>query len=293
MLLPKFEYHEPNTLDEICRIMGTFRESARLIAGGTDLMVNMKQKAVSPDHVVAIGRIDELKSISMDGAHLKIGACITVADLLEDRRINEHFPALAAGARNLGTPLIRNLATIGGNLASARPAADLPPPLMAYDAKVSLRNADGNREISLDDFFFLPGVTQINPDEVLCFVKVSLPTSGSGAGYAGLGARKAQDCNIVNVASFIRLDEDEKTIVSARIVMSSVGPTPLRAFSAEKHLAGEGVSDRLFDMAAKAACTDARPIDDFRGSAAYKRDMIGVLVRRTLDTALKDARKKT
>jgi len=293
MLLPKFEYHEPKTMDEICRIMGTFRESAKLIAGGTDLMVNMKQKAVIPNHVVAIGRMDELKSIQMEGSCLKIGACVTVADLLKDRFINEHLPALAAGARNLGTPLIRNLATIGGNLASARPAADLPPPLMAYDAKVILRKADGNREISLDDFFFQPGVTQINADEILCFIKVALPPAGSGAGYTGLGVRKAQDCNIINVASFIRLADDEKTIVSARIVMGSVGPTPLRAFAAEKRLAGERVSESLFDTAAKAACTDAKPIDDFRGSAEYKRDMVGVLVRRTLDIALEDARKNT
>jgi CO/xanthine dehydrogenase FAD-binding subunit len=292
MLLPKFDFHEPVTIGEACQVMAEHGVKAKLIAGGTDLMVNMKKKLVTPEHVVSIARLEELKTTEKAGAVFKIGACVTVSDLAASKKVNETLGALGAGARALGSPLIRNLATIGGNLGTARPAADLPPSLMAYGSKVVLSKDGGTREVLLDDFFTGPGLTEIQPNEILSEIHVNIPPAGAGAGYMNLGVRKAQDCNLVNVGSYLELDSDGQTIKSARVVMGCVGPTHLRAPSAEKVLIGETASEALFKKAGEAAAGDASPIDDFRGCAAYKRDMVGVLTVRTLGLALGEARNR-
>jgi carbon-monoxide dehydrogenase medium subunit len=197
---------------------------------------------------------------------------------------------LAVGANNLGTPLIRNLATIGGNIGSARPAADLPPSLMAYGAQVVLKRQDKERTVALPKIFKGPGITAIAPEEILTEILVDTPRPGSGAGYQNLGIRKAQDCNIVNVASYLALD-DQGLIRKARILMGCVGPTHLRSPAAEAVLTGEKPTDDLFAKAGDAASDDAKPIHDFRGSAEYKRAMVGVLTQRTLKEALRQAEK--
>jgi CO/xanthine dehydrogenase FAD-binding subunit len=288
MILPKFDFHEPRTLHEACQILAEYGTKAKLIAGGTDLMVNMKKKILSPQQVVSISRIEELKKLDSSGDSIRIGACFTVAELTASDAIQKQLSALGEGAKNLGTPLIRNLATIGGNLGSARPAADLPPALMAYGAQVVLNSLSGKRTLSLDQFFLGPGFTAVKPDEILTEIQVPAPQPRTGAGYINIGVRKGQDCNLVNVASFISLGSDG-TIQNARIVMGCVGPIPLRALSAEKMLIGQKPGTTLFSSAGAAASSDSTPIDDFRGSAAYKRDMVGVLTRRTLDIAFHEA----
>lgn len=288
MLLPKFDFHEPKTLNEACQILAAYGVKAKLIAGGTDLMVNMKKKILSPEQVISISRIGELKKLDTSGDSIRIGSCFTVADLSTSDAIQKHLSALGEGAKNLGTPLIRNLATIGGNLGSARPAADLPPALMAYGAQVVLNSLSGERTLSLDKFFLGPGFTAAKPDEILSEIQIPSLPPHSGAGYINIGVRKGQDCNLVNVASFIALDTDG-TIRNARIVMGCVGPIPLRASSAEKMLIGQKPESALFSRAGAAASLDSTPIDDFRGTAAYKRDMVGVLTRRTLDIAFREA----
>jgi len=175
MLLPKFEYHEPTTLEEACQIMSELGHGAKPLAGGTDLIVNMKKKIVSPGHLVSLSMIDDLKKIDTSNGLLKIGACLTAAEVAESKEIRETLTALSRGAESLGSPLIRNLATIGGNLISARPAADLPPALIAYGAKVALKNSSGERLVSLEDLFLGPGETLIGPNEILTEIHVDSP----------------------------------------------------------------------------------------------------------------------
>jgi carbon-monoxide dehydrogenase medium subunit len=290
MLLPKFDFHEPTTITEACQILDRFLGKAKPISGGTDLMVNMKKKIIAPEHLVSLARIDELKQSGPINGSYRIGACMTVSEIAESPSLHQSLSALVQGARNLGTPLIRNLATIGGNLGSARPAADLPPSLMVYGARVTLASSVGRRVIPIDQFFVGPGLTEIQPNEILSEIHMDIATQGCGASYLGLGIRKAQDCNLVNVASFLQLDKDAHTIQTARIVMGSVGPTFLRTAKAENILVGEKATEPLFKKAAEASCLDSRPIDDFRGSAAYKRAMVGVLTFRTLNMALNQAR---
>lgn len=288
MILPKFDFHEPGSLTDACQILAEYGLKARILAGGTDLMVNMKKKILSPEQVVSISRIPELKHLDTAGDTIRIGSCFTIADLCQSDVIGKKLPALGQSATNLGTPLIRNLATVGGNLGSARPAADLPPSLMAYSARAVITSAAGQRTVPVDEFFLGPGFTVLKPDEILTEIQIPPLPSRSGAWYINIGVRKGQDCNLVNVASFLSLNTDG-TIQDARIVMGCVGPVPLRARSAEKILIGEKPAGDLFSKAGAAAANDSTPIDDFRGTAAYKRDMAGVLTRRTLEAAFQQA----
>jgi len=289
MLLPRFQYHEPSTIDEMCQIMAELKEKACPLAGGTDLLVNMKKRIISPENVVSLGRIEKLIKVDHSDGQLKIGACRTVAQIAQSEEIRDEFKALKLGADSLGSPLIRNLATIGGNILTARPAADLPPPLMAYGARVVLKKSSGERSVPLDDFFRGPGLTALVPDEILTEIVMEKPPPNSGSGYIKLGVRKAQEISLVNVAAFISLDGQDNTIKTARVVLGAVAPVPMRAYSAEHALTGEKPGESLFVKAAELAARESKPLDDFRGSAEYRRAMVKVLTIRALDMAYNEA----
>ncbi len=292
MILPKFEFHEPTSISDACELMARHRGEARLLAGGTDLLVNMKKKVLNPKRLVSLGRIPELTQVERSNGTLWIGAGATVSAIAASAMVARDASALGLGARALGTPLIRNLATIGGNIGSARPAADLPPALIVYGAVLVLRSVAGERRLPIGEFFKGPGLTAAHEDELIAAVVIQVPAGYAGAGYLNLGVRKAQDCNIVNVASYLELDGRAEVIRAARVALGSVGPTPLRSPSAEAVLIGQKPTEALFDLAADAAQRDCMPILDFRGSAEYRRDMVGVLARRTLTMALAEARSR-
>ena len=288
MLLPQFEFHEPRSVQEACQMLGDMGENARPLAGGTDLLVNMKKKLIAPKNLISLDRIDALKGIGTLEGGLSIGACMKVADVAKAEEIREMFPALAEGASKLGSPLIRNLATAAGNLVSARPAADLPPSLIAYGAEVIIRSASGERTLGVETLFKGPGLTVLNPDEMVECIQLKKLPGKTGSAYIKLGVREALEISIVNVAACFTLEND--VIKNARIVLGSVAPTPIRAPSAEKALMGEKPSEALFAEAGEAAASDAKPIDDFRASAAYRRDMVATLTRRALGLALDRAK---
>jgi len=288
MLLPKFEYHEPLTVDEACRILGELGRKAKLLAGGTDLIVNMKKKVLSPTHVVSLSGIRDLKGLDSANGTVKLGACLTASEIAQSETLQKLFSALSKGAASLGSPLIRNLATVAGNLVSARPAADFPPPLLAYGAQVVLVKSSGERVVPLADFFKGPGQTVMDPDELLTQIILTKPPAGSGAGYFKLGLRKTLEISLTNAAAYLSLDPDG-TIKTARIFLGSVAPTPLRSPSAEKVLTGEKPGEALFERAGEAAAGDSKPIDDFRASADYKKAMVAVLTKRALNMAFQEA----
>jgi aerobic carbon-monoxide dehydrogenase medium subunit len=290
MLLPKFDYHEPRSVDEATRLLDEIGKEASVLAGGTDLLVNMKMGKRAPKHVVSLSRIRDLKGVKREQGSLTLGACVTAGELKEQEEIKAEFNGLCQSAESLGSPLIRNLATIGGNIVTARPAADLPPSLMAYGASIVLKKEKGERIIPLEGFFKGPGQTTIEPEEILCGVVLKEPPPYSGGGYVKLGVRKALEISLVNVAAFITLDGPNGPIKEARIVLGSVAPMPIRSPSAEAALMGERPDDELFEKAGNAASTDAKPIDDFRGSAEYRREMVKVLTRRALILAYEEAK---
>ncbi|HKI49210.1 MAG TPA: xanthine dehydrogenase family protein subunit M [Desulfobacteria bacterium] len=285
MLLPRFEFHEPATVEEACRILGELGHKAKTLAGGTDLLVNMKKKVLAPEHVVSLDRIGSLAEIGPIDGGLRIGACAKAVEIAESDVVGTDFPALRGGASKLGSPLIRNLATIGGNLVSARPAADFPPPLLAYGAKAVLKSSTGERTVALADFIKGPGQTVISPEEILDSILLEKPESSSGSAYVKLGIREALEISLVNVAVFMTTEGQGGPIKAARVVMGSVGPTPLLSPSAEKILLGKKPSEALFLAAGEAAAMDSKPIDDFRASADYKRAMVTELTRRALAEA--------
>jgi len=287
--LPEFEFYEPGTLAEACDMMARYREEARPLAGGTDLVVNMKRKRIRPNRVVSLSKIDALKGMVRENGQVMIGACVTTAEIAGSETLEKGLVALSEGARVLGSPLIRNLATIAGNVVSARPAADLPPPLMAYGAKAMLANTAGERCVDLNDFFTGPGETVMAPDEILSKFVIEVPQGHCGGGYIKLGMRKTLEISLVNVAAVISLDTPDGPVTKARIVLGSVGPTPMRALSAENVLRGQFTSNALFTRAGEAASRESQPIDDFRGSAEYRRDMVSVLTKRVLNMALSRA----
>jgi CO/xanthine dehydrogenase FAD-binding subunit len=290
MLLPKFLYHEPRALDEALRLMGEIGNEASVLAGGTDLLVNMKMGKTAPKHVIALSRIDELRGVRREQGALTFGACVTAGELKEHEEIKAEFNGLCQSAGSLGSPLIRNLATVGGNIVTARPAADLPPSLIAYGASILLKKQKGERIIPLGEFFKGPGQTMREPEEILCAIILNEPPLYSGGGYVKLGVRKALEISIVNVAAFMALDGPNGPIQEARIVLGAVAPIPIRAPSAEAVLMGDKPDDGLFEKAGNAASKDAKPIDDFRGSAEYRREMVKVLTKRALKLAYEEAK---
>ncbi|MCD6306084.1 MAG: xanthine dehydrogenase family protein subunit M [Deltaproteobacteria bacterium] len=292
MLLPKFEFHEPATVEEACRMISELGGKMKILAGGTDLFVNMKKKLLAPDHLVSVDRIESLAQLDASNGSLRIGSCVKAAVIAESDAVKSAFPALHEGASKLGSPLIRNLATVGGNLVSARPAADFPPPLMVYNAKLVLKSSQGERSVPLTDFIHAPGQTALLPNELLAAVLLERPAAHSGSAYIKLGVRQALEISLVNVAALLTLDPSNGVVTGARVVMGSVGPTPLLSVSAEKALLGEKPSDALFSAAGEAAASDSKPIDDFRASAEYKRAMVRELTRRALASAFDRVQKQ-
>jgi CO/xanthine dehydrogenase FAD-binding subunit len=289
MLLPRFQYHEPATLAEACRVLAELGGGARPIAGGTDLLVSMRRGTAAPEHLVSLGRVNELALMDVSGRPFTIGACCTVASLADSPEIASAFEGLREGALSLGSPPVRNLATVGGNLVTARPAADLPPPLMAYGGSVSLQSSQTQRLVPLDQFFLGPGRTVMQPAEILTSVVLETPPPFSGSSYIKLGTRRALEISIVSVASFVTLERPGGRIRSARIVLGAVAPVPMRARDAENTLIGETPSRSLLVKAGETAAGESKPIDDHRATAGYRRDMVSVLTQKTLVAALERA----
>jgi CO/xanthine dehydrogenase FAD-binding subunit len=289
MLIPRFNYHKPSTLEEACEIKGELKNKALFLAGGTDIIVNLKRGVISPENLISLSGIEELRLHSVDGKNgqTRIGACGTAATLMREKFLLP-YSALLTGMGSLGSPIIRNLATIGGNLVTARPAADLSPSLISYNGKVVLSSVTGKREVSMDEFFLGPGKTALNDDEILSEIVLDNLSTYSGSAYIKLGTRKALEISLVNVAAFITLQKPDGPITGARVVMGAVGPVPLRARTAEDLLVGEKPTKALFAEAGTAAAGDSSPIDDFRGSAEYRRDMVKVMTERALAKALDD-----
>jgi CO/xanthine dehydrogenase FAD-binding subunit len=288
MFLPKFDYLAPTTIEEACSLLGHYGTKAKILAGGTDLLVNMKKKLLSPEQIISLNRIEGLLEITTrNGAGLSIGPLSTAADLVASKLVQDRVSVLAQGAGRLGSPLVRNRATVGGNLITARPASDLAPPLLVLGATLIFRGPNRDRHLSIEQFFLGPGQTAIKADEIL--TEIVLPKSqGPSAGvYLKLGTRKALEIALVNTASWLELAADG-SIKKARVALGSVAPVPFLASSAVKILEGvkpKNQDDPAFKEAARAAAQDSKPITDHRGSAEYRRDMVEILTLRTLKAA--------
>lgn len=291
MLLPKFEYHEPSTLEDALKLLSDLGGNAKVLAGGTDLLVRMKQKIDKPSHVISIARVPGLDSIIPRDSHgVTIGGAVSAAAIARHELLNDRFLPLALAAGRLGAPMIRNRATIGGNLVNARPAADMPPPCMVLNATLKLKSASGEREVPATEFFRGPGDAAIEPNELLVSINVGTPVPWTGGSYIKLGARKTLEISMVNIATLITLQSPDGVITDARIALGAVAPTPVRAYAAEELLIGQKPSDELFEQAGRTGVGVCSPITDHRGTMEYRCMMIEVLVKRSLKESLERAK---
>jgi carbon-monoxide dehydrogenase medium subunit len=277
-----FEYFEPKDLREACRLLDAYRGEAAILAGGTDLLVKIKEDILEPRYVINIKRIPGLSYISSHKEGLKIGALTLFRDLSSSEIIKNEFPALHLAAQKMGSVLIRNLATLGGNLCQSSPSADSAPPLLAYGAKVKLTSSRGERLIPLEEFFLGPGKNARSEDEVLTEVQVPTPHAQSKSNFIKLSRRKGTDLSIVNVAALLTPDSSANICGDIRIVLGAVAPVPMRAKQAEKVLIGRKMDSTAIREAALTAQKEVSPISDVRASAEYRLEMVRVLTEKVL-----------
>lgn len=278
-----FEYFSTTTIEEATRILADYGDQARALAGGTDLLIRMKRKQWTPRAVVNLKHIPGLRGIALDG-ELHLGALVTLNDLIRSSIIREKFPVLAYTASKMAGVQVRTLATVGGNLCNASPAADTAPPLIALNARALIVGAKGERVVPLDEFFLGPGQSVLAPGEILREILVPRFETMC-ASYMKLEHRAAMDIAIVGVAVSVKIQNPKPKIHNCedvRIVLGAVAPTPLRAKRAEEILRGNELTEERIREAARVAASEAQPIDDVRGSAWYRREMVEVLTRRQL-----------
>jgi carbon-monoxide dehydrogenase medium subunit len=281
-----FDYFSPKNLEETSELLIKYGEEAKLMAGGTDLLVRMKDEEVSPRYVIDLKRIHDLNNIEYDGDHVKIGALTTIHEVEISPLIRKDFEILAEAASVLGSFQIRNKGTIGGNLCNASPSADLASPLIALDGRVKIFGKNGDRVEKLENFFVGPGITILNSDEILTEIQISVPPQSTYGIYLKFSPRRAMDLAVVGVATLITLNPSNSVCTKARIVLGAVAPTPLRAKKAERILEGNQIEKNLINQVANLATEESSPISDIRGSAWYRKEIIEVLVRRSIIQAL-------
>lgn len=288
--MPVKEYFHPGRLEEVSDLLISFSGSAKILAGGTDLLIQMMPKTSPEVTVISLRAIDELKDIKQyNQGKIFIGAMATHTDVTESPLVNKYFPALAKASSLVGSPSIRNLGTIGGNICNASPAADTAPPLIAYDAKAIIWNSLGEKEVNVEDFFTGPQMNILETCEILKGF-ILKPRNRIIAAYEKLGTRKAMEVAIANVCISLLLEEN-MNCSQIRIALGSVAPTPIRAKKAENILENSLITSELIKKAAKIAIKEIKPISDIRGSADYRKEMIGFIVEKMISylTGLEEA----
>lgn len=298
----RWGYVAADRVEDVCQLLAEAEEgSAVLIAGGTDVVPKLKAAApqARPPLLIGLRKVSEMYEFGCDRTSgLRVGAMVRLAEVAESRAVRELYPAVAEGALATGTPQVRNMGTVVGNLCNAAPSADNAPALLALDAKVSIAGPSGRREVALSEFFVGPGKTVLRRGEVVVSVSAPPPPPRSGQCYLALSQRSRVDISAAGAAAFLALDEDG-SCTKAGIAVGGVAPIPMRVSRAEESLLGQrllrqGCNSQglapdavaAFSEAARIAAEAARPIDDVRASASYRRRITRVLVERALGTAL-------
>jgi len=287
MIPASFDYHAPATLDEALALLGQHGDSAKILAGGQSLIPAMRFRLASPEILVDINRIADLSYLEERGDHLAIGAMCREHALEASPVVARSYPLLLDTAQVIADPLVRNKATVGGNLAHADPANDHPATMLAYNAQVIARSASGTRTIAIDDLFVGLFETSLKPGEILTEIRVPRPGPHSSGAYQKI-ERKVGDYAVAAVA--VQLTVDGSTIQHIRIGLTNVSPIPMRATAAEAALTGVALTDAVLEAAGRAAAEECEPSADLRGQVDYKRDMVRVLTKRVVRRAFERAR---
>jgi aerobic carbon-monoxide dehydrogenase medium subunit len=291
LYIPEFNYHRPGSFDDACKILAESPDAVPL-AGGTDLLVEMKQAGRNHKDLVSLRSIDALHSIELGSGGLSIGACATHNQIISSAEIQRASPAIAVAASCIGTDQVRNTATIGGNLCTGASCSDLAPILIALDAEVEFRGLDSKRNAPLEEFFVSHRETRIKKGELMSCIIVRSNGATTLAWYEKFGLREAASISVASAA--VALTVENGICKQARIVIGAVAPTPKLSTKASEVLRDQPISDMIEDsellrLTGEAAATDSLPIDDIRGSADYRRTIIKVITKRAVINALKPA----
>lgn len=278
-----FDYHKATSLEDAFQKVSASPGTIYL-AGGTDILVLIKQGKIRPQQVIDVKCIPELDGIDISEDECSIGALTTIRTLENSQAVREKLPILAQAASKLGSIQVRNRATIGGNLCNAAPSAETAPALLTLDAQVEIFGKTDKRILKLVDFFRGPGLTALAHGEILTRLKIPLSSNQQGSVYYKLTTRRAMDIAFIGVAVLVELNEDNR-IKKARIALGAVAPTPIRVPAAEETLKGSILSDEVIHAAAELAAQACQPISDLRASAEYRTEMVRNLCKRGLETA--------
>lgn len=281
-----FEFVRAQDARHAVALLAEHGPKAKILAGGTDLLVDLKSVPEAPPAVIDITRAADMKGIRVTDRGLVIGALVTHGEIMSSADIRERFPALVDAAHTIGAVQTRSLGTLGGNLVTAVPSLDSGPTLIALEALVTIAGPGGSREMPLAEFFVGPRRTALKAGELLVDIVIPRKNLGKPAGFQKFGLRKGQALALVNTAASFWLDPAKKAFVEPCIALGAVAPTVIRAPKAEAYLAGRKATPEAMAEAGRIAAGEARPISDFRASADYRRELIAVLTRRSLEGAL-------
>jgi carbon-monoxide dehydrogenase medium subunit len=276
-------YHRPDSLAEACRLLKELGPDGLPLAGGTDIIVDLRRGAIDSHQLVSLANLEEMRGIRLEGEELRVGTLTTPAQLEASEMVRTHRPELLETVGVFGTPQVRNRATIGGNLCTAASCADLAPLLLALNARVVVAERGETRELNLGELFDDHRKTVLEPGMLLVEVIVPITQPGEGASYRTFGLRAANFITVAGVAAVVRLDEG--VCREARLVLGAVAPTPIRVSAAEKKLDGSTLDDALLRKVGAIASQAAAPISDVRGSAEHRRELVSALTRQALTFA--------
>ncbi len=278
ILFHEFEYLEPRSIGEVMQLLAEHGTDARVMAGGTDLLVQMKIERQHPEFVISLDNIPNLNHIFVNGS-VELGATTTIRSIYKSAVVQQHYTALAEACNWFSTVQIMNMATIGGNLCNASPAADTAPPLLAFDAQVKLVSRSGEHQLPLEKFFVGPGKTVMRPEQLLVSVYLPPQPANSGSAFIKI-ARVAADLS--KTCAVVKIVRDGYLVRECRIALGAVAPTPMRARKAEAALVGQPFSNELAEHAAQIASAEIKPITDVRSTREYRQQVSAVIVRDAL-----------
>jgi len=282
-----FEYFRPSSIDEALSLYETSGSTAKLLAGGTELINEMRMGKTQPEQIIDLKLIKNMDFMEIGSEGLRIGALYRVRDAERSLALQQSpYKVLSYAAGTLGSPQVRNKATIVGNVCRCSPSADLIPPLMALGARARIQKGATSRIMTIEDMLLGPGKTVLKPGEIVTELSIPPMPEHTGCGYYKLTPRKSLDLAVVGVAAMIRTNSQISKCIKARIVLGAVAPTAMRAPKAESMLADANLSDSLIEEAAQAAAEESNPINDVRASAWYRKKMIAVAAKRAIAIAL-------
>ena len=280
--MKQFKYLSPTTVEEAISYYGQHSETAKFVAGGTDVIVKVKEGWMEPDYLISLKKIEEMRDLHKNEAtgDLSIGALVTHATLEKSLMIQNEYPIIYDAVSNIGSLQVRNVGTIGGNLINAVPSADGAIPLIALDGVALLHGPSGERSAQVKDLFIEPYKTILKPGEILKKITIPPQSPNTGSAYIKFGRRAAMELPLIGIGVLLTLEDDLKTCTKARICLGVAAPTPMRAFDAEKLLKGKKITEEILIEAGKIAADESKVRDSVRGKAWHRKEMIRVHVRR-------------